>query len=127
MNAPVVSRDECFSRACTRCKVEKPLTSEHFTPRPDRRSGFRSMCRACKRKAKPVLASPDNQTQKEAIGWFALLQSRLPSGVTFTCDEIGELVGLTGARVRQIESAAIHKLERYFKTAAGRKILREMR
>lgn len=38
-----------LTKACTRCKCDKPLTIECFPPHNKTKSGFDSWCRACRR------------------------------------------------------------------------------
>jgi hypothetical protein len=40
---------ELLNKQCTRCKVEKPLSSEHFPPHNKTKSGFDSWCRECRK------------------------------------------------------------------------------
>ena len=39
---------ELLTKACTRCKEEKPLSAEHFPLHNKTKSGFDSWCRACR-------------------------------------------------------------------------------
>jgi hypothetical protein len=39
---------ELLNKACTRCKVEKPLSAEHFPLHNKTKSGYDSWCRACR-------------------------------------------------------------------------------
>ena len=36
--------------ACTKCGIEKPLTAEYFSPDSWKKTGFKSVCRACRNK-----------------------------------------------------------------------------
>jgi len=40
---------EMLTKACTRCKTEKPLDAEHFPLHNRTKSGYDSWCRVCRR------------------------------------------------------------------------------
>ena len=40
---------EMLTKACTRCKEEKPLSAEHFPLHNKTKSGFDSWCRTCRK------------------------------------------------------------------------------
>lgn len=38
-----------MTKVCTKCNLEKPLTNEYFSRRSDKKDGFETICKECKR------------------------------------------------------------------------------
>lgn len=59
--------------------------------------------------------------------WPALMAFPVIPGIGLSQDAIAYIANVSRTRIKQIEDAAIAKLGRFFATAKGRKILRELR
>lgn len=74
-------------KACSRCKIEKPLDVEHFHRDSHKPSGFRSACRECSNGAAKQIECKSCRVSKPLSPQFWQRNSKAKSGFRNPCKE----------------------------------------
>ena len=80
---------ELLTKACTRCKTEKPLDAEHFPLHNRTKSGYDSWCRACRSTYRNGIA---RGKFRDAISDEALLELKATTHECVICGDETKLV-----------------------------------
>lgn len=74
---------------CTRCKVEKPGTLEHFPPHNKKSNGLDSWCRSCRATYRSAI---NRGRHREHISDTALIHMKTTTPECVICGDAGPLV-----------------------------------